>query len=264
MHQEAADTILDHPLVLRVMFHPRRSAFHPGDHPAFRDLYLPVSPEMRLGGRIFIASATAPLILYFHGNGEIAADYDEIAPAYTRLGISLLVVDFRGYGHSDGSPSGTALTTDAMAVYQNLPAALDACGLQPSRVAVMGRSLGSAAALEIAAHGQPPPAGLILESGFAHTIPLLERLGCQFQGEVPEEMGFGNVEKIRQTTLPTLIIHGEEDWIIPVTDAHTLAEQSPARHKKLLIIPGAGHNDLMLVGLREYFQAIGGLIHDTP
>ncbi|MBF0135888.1 MAG: lysophospholipase [Magnetococcus sp. DMHC-1] len=262
MIQDPSATILDHPTVLRAMFHPRRSAFEPGGNPMARDLYLPVTPPIRLGGRVFIATPTAPLILYFHGNGEIATDYDGIAAAYTNMGITLLVVDFRGYGHSDGTPSGSALLTDALAVYQNLSTTLNACGLTPSRVYVMGRSLGSAAALEIAAHGQPPPAGLILESGFALTIPLLERLGCQFQGEVPEELGFGNLEKICQVTQPTLIIHGEEDWIIPVTDGHTLAEHSPARHKKLLIIPGAGHNDLMMVGIEAYFQTIGGFVHN--
>ncbi|MBF0177769.1 MAG: alpha/beta hydrolase [Magnetococcales bacterium] len=262
MHLDPSETILDHPTVLRVMFHPRRSDFQSGDGTSTLDFHLPVTPRIRLGSRLFIAAPDAPLILYFHGNGEIAADYDGIAPAYTGMGVSLMVVDFRGYGHSDGAPSGTALLTDALAVYQNLSATLAPYGIRPPRVYVMGRSLGSASALEIAAHGQPSPAGLILESGFAHTIPLLERLGCQFQGEVPEELGFGNLEKMRKTTIPTLIIHGEEDWIIPVTDGHTLAEQSPAQRKKLLIIPGAGHNDLMIVGIQAYFQSIGSFVHD--
>ncbi len=71
--------------------------------------------------------------------------------------------------------------------------------------------------------------------------------------------GFGNLEKIDQVRLPTLIIHGERDWIIPIGDARALFEASPAAEKKLVKVPGAGHNDLMMIGRRAYFGAIAEL-----
>ena len=62
-----------------------------------------------------------------------------------------------------------------------------------------------------------------------------------------------------RVTVPTLVIHGEEDWIIPFSDGRRLYEASPAAEKRLLRIEGAGHNDLMMVGVRAYFQAIAEL-----
>jgi fermentation-respiration switch protein FrsA (DUF1100 family) len=124
---------------------------------------------------------------------------------------------------------------------------------------IMGRSLGSAAALEVvdAAGPENPPAGLIIESGFAYTFALIERIGfVQLADAFESRDGFGNLEKIARCRLPTLIIHGERDWIIPFSDGEALFEASAAAKKTLLPIPGAGHNDLMMVGQKAYFEAI--------
>ena len=84
-------TILDQPAVLRVMFYPRRS--WPGISlvSSVHDGRVEVEPGVSVGYSLHLAGSEAPLILYFHGNGEIARDYDGIAPLYTSLGISLLV-----------------------------------------------------------------------------------------------------------------------------------------------------------------------------
>ena len=88
-------------------------------------------------------------------------------------------------------------------------------------------------------------------------IPLIERIGfLQVEDAFEHKDGFGNLDKIAGATLPTLIIHGERDWIIPISDAHALYASAAASNKKLVRIPGAGHNDLMLVGRQTYFEAI--------
>ncbi len=121
----------------------------------------------------------------------------------------------------------------------------------------MGRSLGSAAALEVAHRTPAGIDGIIIESGFAYTFPLIERIGFLQVGDAFEyKDGFGNLEKIAGIRLPTLIIHGERDWIIPIGDAEALYAASAASAKRLVRVPGAGHNDLMLVGRRPYFEAI--------
>ncbi len=255
--------VLDRPEVRSVLFYPRREAILPQLQRGNFRLSFPVGDALQVGGKLFVAAPTAPTILYFHGNGEIAADYDTIAPFYTRIGINLCVVDYRGYGTSDGQPSASALLTDAVACWQQLPSVLSEKGLTPASIWIMGRSLGSAAALEIvdmAAKNRTSeiqPSGLIIESGFAYTFALIERIGfVQLADAFESRDGFGNLEKISRCRLPTLIIHGERDWIIPFSDAEALFEASPAPMKTLLPIPGAGHNDLMMVGQKSYFEAI--------
>lgn len=249
--------VLDQPEVLGVLFHPRREVGIPRLLSGVHSVRIPVEDNIHLGGKLFVAGPSAPVILYFHGNGEIAADYEAIAPAYTRLGITLFVVDYRGYGTSDGSPTASTLLSDAVAAFEQTPAVLAARGIEAGDVYLMGRSLGSAAVLEIAARQPDGIAGLILESPFAHTFALLERIGfLQIPDADEARDGFGNLEKMARLRKPVLIIHGERDWIIPVGDGIALYEACPAADKRLVTIPGAGHNDLMLIGRKAYFDAI--------
>lgn len=249
---------LDQPGVTRVLFHPRRD---PPDRPLplrVRSLQIPVAEGVSVSGRLHRAQADGPTILFFHGNGEIATDYDGLSPLYTRLGINLLVADYRGYGSSDGQPSASHLLADAVAVYEQMPELLAENDLRPQPLFVMGRSLGSAAALEIARQAGDEIAGLILESGFAQTLPLLATLGLrlELQGADETEDGFGNLDKIAAVTVPTLIIHGEDDRLIPVENATDLYQHSGADQKTLITIPGAGHNDLLFKGQTNYFRAL--------
>lgn len=258
--------VLDRPEVRSVLFYPRREVEVPQLQRGCFRLTFPVGDDVTVGGKLFVAAATAPVVFYFHGNGEIAADYDTIAPFYARIGLSLCVVDYRGYGTSQGQPGATTLLSDAVACWQQLPDMLAAKGIEPASIWVMGRSLGSAAALEVVDAGGSAgkrgisPAGLILESGFAYTFALIERIGFVQPADAFESRdGFGNLDKIARCRLPTLIIHGERDWIIPFSDGEALFDASPSPEKSLLPIPGAGHNDLMMIGQRSYFEAIAAL-----
>jgi pimeloyl-ACP methyl ester carboxylesterase len=247
--------LLDQPAVLRIMFYPRPD-FRP-DHVDDRDVFFTVAEGIRINGRLHITGKDSPVLLLFHGNGEIASDYDDIATLYTRMGISLLIADYRGYGKSDGTPTASALIDDAMAVYREIPDLLSEHGLDGSRLFLMGRSLGSAAALEIASQAGDEIRGLIIESGFASALGLVERLG----GAVPEHLkdgasGFDNDVKMERVKVPTLIIHGEADQIIPVTNGKTLHHSCGAKQKRLVIIPHAGHNDLLFRGQDIYFEAV--------
>jgi fermentation-respiration switch protein FrsA (DUF1100 family) len=121
----------------------------------------------------------------------------------------------------------------------------------------MGRSLGSAPAIEVAYHYQKQLKGLIIESGFASGRNQLMRLGVSHLfRDVKDPIGFGNDLKFKEITIPTLIIHGEDDEIIPVTEGRALYALSGAKEKYSLFIPNAGHNDLMMRGLDAYMAAI--------
>lgn len=250
--------VLDRPEVTSVLFYPRRDVGVPRLAPDMHTVRIPVEQDVYVGGKVFVAAPGSPVILYFHGNGEIASDYDTIAPFYTRIGITLFVVDYRGYGLSDGAPSATALVDDACVVYARTRQVLADRGVDAGKLFIMGRSLGSAAALDIADRATDSGIfGLILESAFAYTFPLVERIGfLQLADAYEHRDGFGNLEKIARVKLPTLIIHGQRDWIIPVGDAEALYEAAAGQPKTLIRIAGAGHNDLMLVGHEPYFDSI--------
>lgn len=246
---------LDIPEVLLRIFHPRPELLA-ATPPGATDLAIPVDAGVAVGARFHVARQTGPVILFFHGNGEIVADYDELAPFYTRMGVNFLPVDYRGYGRSSGYPTVSAMMRDSHTILRFVR---DWLGDQnfSGPLAVMGRSLGSAPALELAASYPDAVAGLIVESGFAYASPLLRILGVQVEAlGFKEDQGFRNVDKIRQFASPTLIIHAERDHIIPFGDGLALHEASPAPDKTLLKIPGADHNNLLNVGFADYMAAI--------
>lgn len=257
--------LLDRPEVVRVLFHPRPEAEWLRASRGVRPVAFEVEAGIYVGGRLHPAGAEAPLLLFFHGNGEIAADYDDIAPFYTRTGITLLVIDYRGYGRSSGTPTVSTLLSDAVSVFQSLDRLFKQNALDPSSLFVMGRSLGSAAAIEVAIHAEKLIDGMIIESGFADTFGLLARIGgIKPPQEADQADGFTNLAKISQVSLPTLIIHGQNDMLIPYTEGQQLYEQSPAAQKQFLLIPGAGHNDIMFAGREAYFKAIKEFTRPAP
>jgi alpha-beta hydrolase superfamily lysophospholipase len=253
-------SVLDRPEVLRVLFYPRREEEPASVPPSAQPVAFEVEPGLTIGGRLYPAGARAPAILFFHGNGEIAADYDGLAPLYTRLGITLLVADYRGYGISGGTPTASHLLTDAVTLFGQVGRVVEGCGLTPPRLYVMGRSLGSAAAIEVALRAGERLTGLIVESGFADTFGLLTRLGLRVVGAEEERDGFGNAVKMSHIRTPALVIHGQSDVLIPASDGQELYRRCAATDKKLTLIPGAGHNDLMLVGVAAYFEAIRAFV----
>lgn len=255
--------LLDRPEVAQILFHPRPEGPWVGGSSG-KPVSVAVADGVSVGGWLFPAQTPeAPVIVHFHGNGEIAAEYADIAQVYNQLGLALLAFDYRGYGASTGQPTASALIADATACFDAVPGLLTEAGLAPSATFVMGRSLGSAAALQVADTRQDRLAGMIIESGFAYTIALGERLsGMTIPGADEAQHGFGNDEKVARIALPTLILHGSEDWIIPVDDAHVLERLSAAADKKLVVIPRVGHNDIIHAGAQTYFTALIAFVRD--
>jgi pimeloyl-ACP methyl ester carboxylesterase len=197
-----------------VLFHPRPEP--PGAHggPA-QDLMIPVAADVAVGARFHLQAKGNPNLLFFHGNGEIVADYDDLGPVYNARGINLLAVDYRGYGRSGGQPSVAALLADSHAILDFTRRWLGEHQFTGPLI-LMGRSLGSAAVLELAAAHPQQIDGLIVESGFAYAAPLLRLLGVDPDRiGFSERQGFGNLDKIRTYAGPTLIIHAVFYHIIP-------------------------------------------------
>ncbi len=248
---------LDRPEVLMFLFYPRRSErIHAGE----KDRLILVEEDVVVGGKFHMCNPLGAVILFFHGNGEIVDDYDDMADVYNQMGINFIPVDYRGYGRSTGAPTVTAMMKDCHTIFDYVTRYLEENAYSGPLI-VMGRSLGSASALELAYHYQDRIAGLIVESGFAYAGPLLRLLGIDAGAlGFKEEDGFRNDEKIASYDKPLLIIHAEFDHIIPFSDGEALYEVCPSPQKKLIRISNADHNTIFYYGAREYLEGIKNFI----
>lgn len=253
-------TALDNPIILSTLFYPRPA--QPGGSRLVNthDGTIPVDDNVVLGYRLYAHQPDAPVLLYFHGNGEIASDHDFFADQYRQIGLSLLVVDYRGYGWSTGTPKVSTLLSDVDGVMTALPNLLQNADLSDHTLLVMGRSLGSAPAIHAARTYPDRFTGIIIESGFSRAVRLLGRLGLPRVITNHLSDPVGNDRKLAEIDLPLLVIHGEQDMLLPVTHGQELYDASPAAYKRILRVQGAGHNDLLVVGMRRYFEAIAALV----
>ncbi len=245
---------LDRPEISMNSFYPRRT--RPDPTAGAADYAVPVAEGITLSCRFFPAGAAQPTILFFYGNGETAADYDNIAPSYNQAGVNFFVADYRGYGQSGGWPTFSAMLADAHRVQEELGRILANGGYTGARF-VMGRSMGRHPAFELAANDAANDAegtlqGLIVESG----RPTLGNFCYGLPPEVAQQMETAYRDKVRSIGLPALVIHGEQDTLAPVEQAMEMYREFPSPRKRLLTIPGAGHNDLLYRGRNEYFTAI--------
>jgi alpha-beta hydrolase superfamily lysophospholipase len=249
-------TKIDNSVLLNFLFYPRRQHSKPSDG-AF-DLAVPVTDDISIVCRAYPGAAEKPWILYFHGNGEVVSDYDGIAHLYRKRGLNLLVADYRGYGASGGKPTFTALVSDVCIildyVLKEIIAKEDSSGLF-----VMGRSLGSIAALELASRYAGSIQGLIIESGFISVAGLIHHLGLPSPGDLsPLENSYR--ELCANIKLPALVIHGEQDRLVPLKQGKDLYDLLGSQMKELAIIPGADHNNIMFVDSKSYMNAIENFI----
>lgn len=246
----------DHPEIVHRLFFPRREFVGEPNPLNAKNHSVKVAEGVAIGCRFYPSRNDGPNILYFHGNGETVPDYDYVAPVYQKRGLNLFVADYRGYGMSDGSPTSGSMIHDAHPLFQDFTTFLRDLNYT-GNLFVMGRSLGSAPAIEVAYHYQQQLKGLMIESGFASGRNQLMRLGVSHLfRDVKDPIGFGNDLKIKEITIPTLIIHGEEDEIIPATEGKALYALSGSNEKSALFIPHAGHNDIMMVGIEAYMGAV--------
>lgn len=233
--------------------------------PGAVDLFVPV-PRAELHVRIHPAAGARAAVLLFHGNGEVVGDYDEAAGSYARAGASLAVVDYRGYGASTGAPTLRRTIADAplvlAAVSDWLAAHAGEAG--PAALVVMGRSLGSACAAELYGTRPPSVAGFILESGSSDLAGLVRRRGLPVPPALdPDDVAtFDPVPKLARGAHPLLVLHGAGDDLIAPSEAERAFEAAGTADKRLVLIPGHGHNDvsrapLYWSALRDFLAALG-------
>lgn len=211
----------------------------------------------KLFGWYVQSSASSPVLLWCHGNaGNIIHRLENLAELY-RIGLSVFIFDYRGYGRSEGKPSEEGLYQDALAAYSYL---VDRRGVRPERLVLFGRSLGASVAGEIAS--RKPAAGLILESPF----PSIAAMARAHYGGLPMHWllsgRFPLAERLARVTMPVLVIHGDYDTIVPIELGREVfaAAREP---KSFYVIEGADHNNTYHVGGRAYFQRLARFIAEV-
>ena len=244
---------IDQSPLVDLLFYPRRDFTPPPQGTS--DLFCPVDEGVSIHIRSYPHKPAGPWILFFHGNGEVVSDYDDIAPFYGQIGVNLAVADYRGYGASGGRPTFTHLVHDAHLLLEGLRKELSPKGLSEG-LWIMGRSMGSISALELGYHHGDQIKGLIIESGFASVTGLIRHLGLPSRGIDLEPIENEHRARIRKIFLPSLILHGEFDHLVPLQEAKDLLTHLGTAKKELVIIPEADHNNVMFSNTGQYFGAI--------
>ncbi|MDA0263820.1 MAG: alpha/beta hydrolase [Chloroflexi bacterium] len=244
---------LDAPNISMNSFYPRQG-WSPTPE-GVQDYTINVGGDIGLSCRFFPVGNSVPTVLFFYGNGETAIDYNSIAPLYNQIGVNFFVADYRGYGKSGGSPSFTTMLADANTVLESMQIVLGASGFS-GPVYVMGRSMGRHAAFELAAKEAPGVKGVIIESG----RPSLGQFTNGLDPQQAQVLEAAYKAKAASISIPVLVIHGEIDTLAPLEFAEEMFRSFASTNKKMLMVPGAGHNDLLFKGLDEYFTAIRDFI----
>ncbi len=229
------------------LFFPRKD-IRPAP-PGAEDLYVPVP-----GGRIHVRWHRTPgstkTILLFHGNGEVTSDYDGMVPQFTRCGADLAVMDYRGYGWSEGESDYRNMLSDSPIVLETL------VKLSALPVVVMGRSLGCACVAELYPRLPEQVCGAIWESGFTDLQGLVYRRGMEVPESFPEEdlRDFDPLPKLQRGSVPLLALHGAEDDLIHPQESQAAHDAAGTDKKAIVFVPRKGHNDLFTSPV--YWQAM--------
>ncbi len=219
-----------------LVFYPPPSSYRDGA----RILKIPSRDGVRFSA-VYLPNASARYTLLFtHGNAEDMGHNLEFLERMRAAGFAVFAWDYRGYGTSEGRPSEQTLYQDSEAAYDYLTSTLK---VAPDGIIPLGRSLGGAAAIHIAANR--PVAALVLESTFISGQRMLTPVRI-----FPFDR-YLNLERLRQVRCPLLVIHGTADTTIPLHHGEALF--AAANHpKQSWWVSGAGHNDLYYLAGAEY------------
>ncbi|ELR97469.1 alpha/beta hydrolase [Gloeocapsa sp. PCC 73106] len=199
-----------------------------------------------------------PTLLYLHGNGSNLGDLLDEALIFYNLGISTLLIDYRGYGESQGPfPNEVRVYEDAEAAWRYLTTQRQ---IKSESIFVYGHSLGGAIALELASK-HPEIAGVIVEGSFTSIAEMIDHLFPVqiFPKSLILTQKFDSLSKISNITVPILIIHGTNDSVVPYFMSQRLFAAASGA-KFLVLIEGAGHNNVIQEYTEKYTQAVVNFI----
>ena len=226
-------------------------AFNQQGQSGGRRVCVETEDHQRLDARYFAHPSPQAVALYCHGNVGTVDKWAVLAGRLSqRHRLSILVFDYRGYGRSTGIANERGILHDAEAARNWLA---KENGIRPCDVVLIGRSLGGAVAVDLAANGGAR--GLILESTFSSLPDVAERHAAWLLPEWNMTQRLNSVEKIKNYSGPLLQSHGDADHLIPLSVARELFASAPGP-KKFIVVPDANHSDDHIQHCaeeREYF-----------
>ena len=236
------------------LYHPTRElSAKPSDYGlTHEDVWLPAGKtrvhawHLRSKGR-----AT---VLFFHGNAGTIADRLPHAIAWLALGFDVLLVEYPGYGRSEGEPSEKSLRAAADAAYVWARERAKA-----KRIVAFGESLGGAVAIDLASRRAVD--ALVVQSTFTSVADMAKVVVPWLPFEPPLRNRFDSLARIHAVRAPTLILHGDADELIPLAQGKRLFDAA-AGPKRFVKLEGAHHNDTILVRATEYFGAVDTFLRE--
>ncbi|WP_425358075.1 alpha/beta hydrolase [Thioalkalivibrio sulfidiphilus] len=221
----------------------------------YEDVYLTTDDGVRLHGWFVPAPEPRGVLLFFHGNaGNISHRMASIR-IFRELGLSVFIIDYRGYGQSEGRPSEAGLRRDARAAWAWLRETRE---IPAREIVVFGRSLGAAVAVDLAS--EHPPGALILESAFTSAADL----GAEVYPWLPVDRLLRHrhevIESLPQVRVPTLIAHSRQDEIVSFDHARRLMDV--AHDGAVLLEMEGGHNDGFLRTGQRYVRGLGDFLEE--
>jgi fermentation-respiration switch protein FrsA (DUF1100 family) len=195
-------------------------------------------------------------VVFFHGNAGNISDRLQTIFLIHRMNLDLLMVDYRGYGRSQGSPREQGTYDDAMAAWKHLTGER---GVDPGKIIVWGRSLGGGVASWLATREGVDPGLVILESTFTSLTAVGERVMPKV---VPVRLlsrfSYKNIERVPHLPCPVLFVHSRHDELIPFDQAQ--ANFDAASEPKALLSIGGGHSNGFLLSGTAYFDGVTGFV----
>jgi len=216
----------------------------------FQDIEFTTEDDVKLHGWFIPCEGAAATVLMLHGNGGNIGHRVSWLKVLHDLGVNVFIIDYRGYGKSEGDPYEEGLYRDARAAYDWWATERKPGG---EKLILFGESLGGAVAVHLAA--RVSPSGLVLQSTFTSARDMAKTMFPIGLLQPLINVHFNSAEAITRVTCPKLFIHGERDEIVPFRlgkDLFKLASDP----KSFYAVPEAGHNDLMLVAGSEYARQI--------
>ncbi len=229
----------------RLMFFPRPVDLRPAPRPNVEELTLVAADGVKLRGWL-----PAPLVIYFGGNAEEVSWLTEVADRFS--GWSLLLVNFRGYGESEGKPGEKKLLQDALVIYDHAKQRPD---VDPRRIVAMGRSLGSGVAVHLAAHR--PLRGVILVSPYDSIVEVAKRHYPFLPVSLLLRHRFDSLALAPQVDAPLLCLVATEDRVVPIPHSRALFEAWRGA-KTWREIPRASHDSI--ADEPDYWRSIAGFL----
>ena len=221
---------------------------------AYENVFIRTSDGVTLHGWFVPVDPARGTVLFFHGNAGNISHRLHRVDFFRRLGVNLLLVDYRGYGRSTGKPGERGLYRDAEAAYQYLCSKIE---IPADDIIFYGKSLGGAVAAELSLRHEPR--ALVLESTFTSTAAMGREVYPFLPVGLIVRQNFDTLAKVGRIRAPKLILHGRQDEIIPFRHGVTLHDAA-VPPKKFIPFAG-GHNDERYVVSDEYLHVLAEFLN---